>query len=265
MISKKMYYLILIFVIYAVTVKTAENNINMDKIEEKICPICNTHVNEFSLCGSKFKRKGLCKKCQSKERHRHLYLFLEKYKDLLFNQNEKQVLHWAPEQCIKTTLLKYQINYTGADLSPKNKSIKKLNITNITLPNESIDIIVCSHVLEHVIEDKKAMQECYRVLKSDAWAIFIVPIYSALKTTFEDKSIVSKKDRQFWFDQKDHVRKYGLDFKNKLENSGFKVTIFPVESLDKKIAEKYGITSKYDSFLKMADIYFCAKDLNYFK
>jgi ubiquinone/menaquinone biosynthesis C-methylase UbiE len=98
----------------------------------------------------------------------------------------------------------------------------KMDITNIQFPDETFDVVYCSHVLEHVPDDRKAMREFYRVLKSNGWAVLLVPII--VEKTFEDPSIDKPKDRLRLFGQSDHVRKYGRDYVDRLRESGFSVS-----------------------------------------
>ena len=114
---------------------------------------------------------------------------------------------------------------------------------------------VLIHVLEHVIDDRKAMGELFRVLRPDGWAILQSPIDSQRDTTFEDPKIVSPQDRERAFGQKDHVRIYGRDYQERLEQAGFSVT---VESYAKELGAD--IADKY-SLIEDEGVYYCAKPL----
>ena len=67
------------------------------------------------------------------------------------------------------------LDYISADLE-SHLAVVKVDITNILYEDNSFDVILCSHVLEHVIDDQKAMRELFRVLKPGGWAILQVPI-----------------------------------------------------------------------------------------
>ena len=99
----------------------------------------------------------------------------------------------------------------------------KADICNLPFKDNEYDIILCNHVLEHIPDDTKAMQELYRVLKSGGIGIFQVPQDLTRDVTFEDDSITDKKERAKIFGQYDHVRVYGRDYFNKLRSVGFKV------------------------------------------
>jgi len=130
-----------------------------------------------------------------------------------------------------------------------------MDVTNILYEDNHFDVILCSHVLEHVIDDKKAMMEFFRVLKPGGWAILQVPVLQDRATTFEDPRIISPQDRESVFGRKDHVRIYGLDFKNRLECAGFKVTVDNyISTLNPEIINRYNLNSN-------EKIYYCTKGL----
>ena len=102
----------------------------------------------------------------------------------------------------------------------------KMDITEIDYPDKSFNVIICNHVLEHIIDDKKAMNELYRVLKPGGWGILQVPMSLSLTTTYEDFSITDPTQREQVFGQSDHVRIYAIDYLDRLKESGFQVDPF---------------------------------------
>lgn len=94
------------------------------------------------------------------------------------------------------------------------------DICDLPIKNDGYDIIICSMVLEHIPDDRKAMRELFRVLKPDGVAFVIVPLYEA---TFEDDSIIEPLEREKAFGQDDHVRRYGIDIVDRLKEAGFRV------------------------------------------
>lgn len=157
----------------------------------------------------------------SLERHRLLWLYLKAETD--FFSAKKSVLHFAPEQAFYDRFKKLKnIKYTTTDLNSPLADVKA-DICNLPFEDESFDIIFCNHVLEHIPDDKKAMMELYRVLKTGGMGIFQIPIDMQRKTTFEDDTITDKKERAKIFGQYDHVRVYGTDYFDKLRAIGFKV------------------------------------------
>lgn len=157
----------------------------------------------------------------SLERHRLLWLYLKNETD--FFSAEKKVLHFAPEQCfLKRFRTLKNLDYTTTDLLSPIADVKA-DICNLPFDDNSYDVIFCNHVLEHIPDDTKAMQELYRVLKPGGYGVFQVPQDLEREITFEDDSITDKKERAKIFGQYDHVRIYGKDYFNKLRHIGFKV------------------------------------------
>ncbi len=159
----------------------------------------------------------------SLERHRLFWLYL-KTKTSFFNTDKKfKVLHFAPEQAFYKRFKKLKhLDYTTTDLHSPLADVKA-DICNLPFEDDSYDFIFCNHVLEHIPDDTKAMQELYRVLKPDGLGIFQIPQDLQREHTFEDDSIIDPKERAKIFGQYDHVRIYGRDYFNKLRSVGFTV------------------------------------------
>ncbi|MDD7886650.1 class I SAM-dependent methyltransferase [Flavivirga sp. 57AJ16] len=157
----------------------------------------------------------------SLERHRLLWLYLKNETDL-FTANKK-VLHFAPEQCFLKRFKRLKnLDYTTTDLLSPIADVKA-DICHLPFEDNSYDTILCNHVLEHIPDDTKAMQELYRVLKPNGMAILQIPQDLSREKTFEDNTITDKKERAKIFGQYDHVRVYGRDYFDKLRSIGFKV------------------------------------------
>jgi len=174
----------------------------------------------------------------SLERHRLLWLYLNNETD--FFTAPKKVLHFAPEQAFyKLFRNQKNLDYTTTDLFSPLADVKA-DICNLPFEDNSYDVILCNHVLEHIPDDTKAMQELYRVLKPGGMGIFQIPQDLKREKTFEDNSITDPKERAAIFGQYDHVRVYGRDYFDKLRSVGFKVV---EEDYTKKIAP--GLVEKY--------------------
>ena len=157
----------------------------------------------------------------SLERHRLLWLFLKNETD--FFSEKKKVLHFAPEQAFyKRFRGMKNLNYTTTDLESPLADVKA-DICNLPFSDNEFDVILCNHVLEHIPDDTKAMQELFRVLKPNGMAVLQIPQDLSRDTTFEDNTITDRKERAKIFGQYDHVRIYGRDYFNKLRNIGFTV------------------------------------------
>ena len=176
----------------------------------------------------------------SLERHRLLWLYLKNETDFFTAKEKKEVLHFAPEQAFyKIFRNQKNINYTTTDLFSRLADVKA-DICNLPFKDNSYDIIFCNHVLEHIPDDTKAMQELFRVLKPGGMGIFQIPQDLSRARTFSDDTITDQKERAKIFGQYDHVRIYGRDYFEKLRSIGFKVI---EEDYTKKISpelvEKY--------------------------
>jgi SAM-dependent methyltransferase len=213
------------------------------------CPCCNASLRTFHPFGLVPREEALCRVCGSLERHRLIWMYLTQKTDLL-DGHRKTMLHVAPEVQLSFQREK-SIDYLSADLSNPGAMVQ-MDITDIQYPDQTFDVIYCSHVLEHVPDDRKAMREFYRVLKAGGWAILQVPIKDV--TTFEDPSVTSPEDRERIFGQHDHVRRYGPDYKDRLVEAGFSVTVDRfVRELDAHTVRRFGL-------MRTEDIYFCRKE-----
>lgn len=173
----------------------------------------------------------------SLERHRLLWLYLQQETD--FFTSTKSVLHMAPEQCFLNRFKKLPHQYTTADLYSPIADVKA-DITNLPFEDQSYDIIFCNHVLEHIPDDTKAMQELFRVMKPGGFGIFQIPQDLNRAETFEDDSITDPKERAQIFGQYDHVRVYGRDYFDKLRSIGFQVEeVDYTQRISPELVEKY--------------------------
>jgi SAM-dependent methyltransferase len=186
------------------------------------CPICNHQYRKFLPYGRINPRENaLCPNCQSLERHRLIWLYLQKQTD--FFTRKQKVLHIAPEACFMRKFeAVHGTDYITADIESPLAKVK-MDIHNIPFPENIFDIVLCNHVLEHVDDDIKAMSEIRRVLKPGGYSLMQVPFFSPVpEQTVEDHSITSATGRENAFGQDDHVRKYGMDYPRRIERAGLK-------------------------------------------
>jgi SAM-dependent methyltransferase len=147
--------------------------------------------------------------------------YFEKETDL-FDGRAKTVLHIAPERQFEKLLhTRLGTGYLTADLF-NPRAMVQMDVTDIQFDDNSFDVIYCSHVLEHVDDDRKAMREFHRVLKPTGWAALLVPLTA--DRTFEDPTVKDPQERLRLFGQDDHVRRYGPDFQSRLVDAGFTVS-----------------------------------------
>lgn len=185
------------------------------------CTVCESSLRKFLRFGHS--PKEWCPVCTSFRRHRAAWLFFHQRTNL-FDGSPKTMLHVAPELAFESRLKKVrELSYITADCRP-NRAKLCMNIASIPCPDNVFEVIFCSHVLEHVPDDHQAMCEFARVLKPHGWALFMVP-YRANRLTDEDLSVTDPAERERRFGQYNHVRFYGRDFVDRLQDAGFRVTI----------------------------------------
>jgi SAM-dependent methyltransferase len=204
------------------------------------CPLCGFH-GHFLGYGYPYVCDVYCPKCGSLERHRLLYL-ADWSQDYF---SSKDVLHFAPEQAV-TKLIKARQpkSYITADLFAEGVD-RKENIEALTIDDQSFDVVVCLHVLEHV-DDRAAVSELYRVLRPGGLLIAMFPIVEGWPQTFEDPSKSTEVDRLLFFGQHDHARYFGRDARQRLAAPGFTVDEFTAVEPD---VSRYGLARGEKIFL----------------
>ena len=226
------------------------------------CP-CGWKGKKFLSYGEPPRKNAQCPNCLSYERSRLYYLY---FKSILPNDKKLKVLHFAPEEPLASLFTSYKnIEYLSADLDPKLAMIKQ-DLTNLTFEDNSFDIVFCSHVLEYIDDDIKAMREIYRVLKPAGFAILQVPIkdyFNGMKIdkTYEDPSITKPSERKRAYGYFDHFRIYGRDYPDRLKKAGFKVRIDKfLESLSSTDVKKYALYPQGKTDNETSGwIYYCTK------
>jgi SAM-dependent methyltransferase len=206
------------------------------------CPICEKSFKKFLPYGRITPRpNALCPNCQSLERHRLIWLYLQERSD--FFRKKISVLHIAPEACFINRFEKlHGENYITADIESPLAKVK-MDIHQIPFEDNRFDVVLCNHVLEHVDNDIQAMSEIQRVLKPHGFAIMQVPLFHPIPDiTYEDRSITDPKAREKAFGQDDHVRKFGKDYLNRIEKAGLTaVEDSFVNSVSKENRFRYGL------------------------
>ncbi|MFR9669595.1 MAG: methyltransferase domain-containing protein [Rikenellaceae bacterium] len=194
----------------------------------KECPICGAKRRRFLPYGyGDVRQNALCPSCLSLERHRLLWLYFTRH-TTLFTQRPT-MLHIAPEvlfmRRFKRLYSDKKEQYITADLSSPLATMH-FDVQDIPLPDDSVEMVMCNHVMEHVESDTKALSELYRILRPGGWGILLAPIDYDRESTFEDDSITDPAERARIFGQYDHRRIYGRDYAERLRQVGFSVTEF---------------------------------------
>ncbi len=169
-----------------------------------------------------------------------MWLYLQRETD--FFTKKGKLLHIAPEHCFIDRFEKIgNLEYITADIESPLAKVK-MDAHDIPFDEASFDMVFCNHVLEHVNDDHQVMSEIYRVLKPGGLGILQIPLFFPLiEKTIEDPTIKDPKLREELFGQDDHVRKYGLDYQDRLRAVGFKVEDDYTKKLSKEELHKYGI------------------------
>lgn len=187
-----------------------------------VCPVCEKGFRKFLPYGRLSQRENaLCPSCLSLERHRLIWLYLQRTSD--FFTSKKKVLHIAPEACFIPRFEKiHGADYITGDIESPLAKVK-MDIHAIPFEANTFDVVLCNHVLEHVNSDIKAMSEISRVLKPGGFAILQVPFFHPIPdVTIEDLTVTDPKERERLFGQDDHVRKFGKDYTKRIEQAGMR-------------------------------------------
>lgn len=203
----------------------------------KLCYACNKRVGRFlpyrggwkdvpplikvlDVIGSDVENFS-CPRCGAHDRERHLLMYFD-HAEIWKKIEGVDVLHFAPERILAEKIADARpARYIKADLLPAAADTAREDITKLSFPDCTFDLVIANHVLEHVIDDRAAMREIFRVLKPGGLAVLQTPYSDKLTNTFEDEGIRDDEARLQAFGQEDHVRLYGKDLFSKLGSAGF--------------------------------------------
>lgn len=212
----------------------------------RYCPCCRSRVRRFHPFGQTARPNACCPVCGALERHRLVAVFLERNAELL--DGVHRLLHVAPEPQLSVIFRQWpELEYLSVDFEP-GRAMACMDITDLRFDDASFDALFCSHVLEHVADDRRAMAEFHRVLSTGGWAMLQVP--TQLGQTVEDPSINDPERRRRLFGQPDHVRVYGQDFPDRLAEAGFAVSVYrAADWLRREEVRKSGLNPNEEIFL----------------
>jgi predicted SAM-dependent methyltransferase len=227
------------------------------------CPGCKKHWTAFKpfpkkwlqaleLNGWPYKKEAVetlnydqysCYGCGITDRDRLYILFIKRY---IKAGKKYNIIEFAPRPALSKMLKALpDIAHRSSDLF-MNDVDDRLDLQNLYLyKDNSVDFFICSHILEHVEDDIKAMKELYRILRPGGTGITMVPIVTTVTETKEDASITNAALRIKYFGQSDHVRLYAKqDFIQRLESVGFKVNLYGVDYFGAALFKQCGITQQ---------------------
>lgn len=189
-----------------------------------------------------------CMYCGAHDRERHLFMYFDKLNlwDVIPNS---RLLHFAPENNLSQKIESLSPEkYIKADFYPTDVGVQKVDATAIPYGDNEFDIVLCNHVLEHIPNFQKALDEIYRIIKPNGIAILQTPFSKTLAKHFEDDGIKTDELRRIFYGQNDHVRRFGeKQFFKDLEMTGFELDIKEHNSFFKNADSfRYGVNHKED-------------------
>jgi len=241
----------------------SNRNINLSE-GNYFCPVCKSKIHSFLRIPIEYNdmldkygfvhspylfetinsRYYLCPNCFTSDRNRLYAIYLQnKYSELAKTKKKYSLLDVAPDKELANRVLKQDfIQYRSVDMYMDGVD-DKADITNLDIYEDNkFDIIICSHVFEHIPDDRKAMSELYRIMKKGGFGIFMVPILLSLEEDFENAEYNTEELRWKYFGQDDHIRIYSKKgYIEKLVNTGFKVNQLGIDSFGKELFIKNGI------------------------
>jgi len=186
------------------------------------CPLCDSGFDRFKDDWNR--PNALCWRCGAQERHRAQWLLFERRPQLL--DEACSLLHVSPEWCLRRHLAALPgLRYVTSDLDRAQEADLRLDVTALELPDDAFDAVICSHVLEHVRDDRAALRELRRITAPGGFTLVMVPLALDRASTYEDVSITAPEEREQAFLQHDHVRLYAPDIADRLRAAGFAVEI----------------------------------------
>lgn len=195
-----------------------------------------------TIIGGGFRAAQKCPTCSANDRLRFVVEVLKRETDIF--TKPCSVLEMAPVKGFRLLLKKKnrKASYLSGDIVP-GRAMRVLDITKLDLENESFDYIICCHVMEHILDEGKAISELKRVLKPGGVILLSMPVCISKEHTFEDSNVTSAEERLRVFGQEDHVRLYALDTAAHLRNFGLNVREIIADDSWKEEIKKYKLIS----------------------
>lgn len=221
------------------------------------CPVCAARLRAFAPSlwdGERWHgERDRCPRCGSRARQRLLWLHLQQ-SGLL--ERRVRLLHLAPEPALAERLRR-ATDYVSADLDA-GAAMVQADVTALPFEDGAFDLVICSHVLEHVPDDATAIAEIFRVLRAPGTALVQTPVNHDQAVTYEDPGETDPGARLRRFSQHDHVRVFGRDIRRRLEAPGFNVTVKSAEDVDERTADRHGLAR--GAWPMRNEIYRCERD-----
>ena len=219
------------------------------------CICCDKSFRKFLPHGNIPRENARCPYCRSLERTRILMYYLQNEMNIF--GTKQTILHFAPEKAIENRLKLYnKLEYITADINP-TLADAVIDIQNIPFDDKKCDLVICSHVLGHVPDESKAIDEIYRVLKVGGQALILTVIDPNRSKTFENKALKTPNERLIHYGEPDLLRLHGQDFSLRLQRNGVKV-----ERIDYSTRFTEAEKNKYRLGNKEREIIYLCKRIN---
>lgn len=197
-----------------------------------------------NLCGStarswlRGRPNGRCPTCRCPTRTRTLWWYLQHQ---ISERTALRVIHFAPERMLEQKLRPWGTrSYQTADLRGDHVDVQA-DLQRLPFPDASYDLVICSHVLEHVPDDRAAMRELARICAPTGRVLIMVPLDPS-RPTQEDLGPLSPEERKRRFGEIDHLREYGSDLVERLTSAGLTIRVFePVRDIPPAERERLGL------------------------
>ncbi len=232
---------------------------------EFCCPVCGVELRAFKPVTNSYMKMTheagyayplaavetfnvsayYCPSCDASDRERLYALYLDRVFRSLDRSRRYRMVEFAPSPGLQRKLKSYPfLVYRSADLYRRTVD-DRVDITDMhRYADGSVDIFLCSHVLEHVPDDRRAMRELNRILRRDGFGIVMVPLVQGVEETHEDPAIDTSMLRWKYYGADDHLRQYGgRDFADRLAAAGFTVERLGVEHFGAEAFRRAGIAA----------------------
>lgn len=239
----------------------AQGNFEEPDGAETWCPVCGAIDIGFSPLPDMYRQQAqrhgytyfgqgemtslgtyTCRQCGASDRERLYAYWVKKSVAIGRIGSDSKVIHFAPEPAFSRWLsgLGFE-HYETADMAMQDVD-HRVDLMSLPFENNAYDFFVCSHVLEHVTDDQKAMRELSRITRKGGCGILMAPVISDLEETVEDPSITDTGERWRLFGQDDHVRLYGhKDYVSRIERNGFRVEQLGEEHFGERLFSQMGL------------------------
>ncbi len=227
------------------------------------CPVCGTHLRAFRPLWKSYPRQAAqygyihplsaietfnmaafsCPSCDAADRERLYALFFDAEFQAFDRTRRYRFIEFGPGNALQKKLRSYPfLDYRSADLYFRNVD-DRVDVTDMrAYGNGTVDAFLCSHVLEHVREDRKAMRELYRILRPGGFGVVMVPLVRGVDDTQEDPAVNTPELQWKYYGMADHVRQYGKrDFAARLAAAGFAVEQLGIDHFGAETFARAGI------------------------